>query len=276
MPNVDLVRPSRDGDQFHYLWAARRCLSLLSPETGLVAVSIEGPSSKELPTTSPELSGEELIDIAEYFGDENLAQATLVRYMQLKHSTRDANNEWTASGLEKTIRGFAKRYNELQAVLSADQLGKKFEFWFVTNRPIGAALKEAVKDAATASPPRHPLEHQKLERFAGLNGDALTAFYALLRLEDRQDGYWEQRNLLFQDISSYLPDSDVDAPTLLKELVTRKALSESEHNSAITKIDLLRALNTDEIHLFPARNLIAQVPDALWSRRTESHLFSEH
>ena len=32
---ASLVRPSRDGDQFHYLWAARRCLLLLSPEQGL-------------------------------------------------------------------------------------------------------------------------------------------------------------------------------------------------------------------------------------------------
>jgi hypothetical protein len=42
MSKTNLVRPSRDGDQFHYLWAARRCLRLLSAQSDLVAISIEG------------------------------------------------------------------------------------------------------------------------------------------------------------------------------------------------------------------------------------------
>jgi hypothetical protein len=29
MTSADLVRSSRDGDQFHYYWAARQCLKLL-------------------------------------------------------------------------------------------------------------------------------------------------------------------------------------------------------------------------------------------------------
>ena len=86
----DLTRPSRDGDQFHYLWAARRCLSLLAPQGDLVAIAIEGSSPQELPPESGPLSGEEVIDIAEYYGDEDLSRARLVRYMQLKHSSRRA------------------------------------------------------------------------------------------------------------------------------------------------------------------------------------------
>ena len=34
--------------------------------------------------------GEEVIDIVEYYGDEHLRRARLVRYMQLKHSSRHA------------------------------------------------------------------------------------------------------------------------------------------------------------------------------------------
>src|ERR1700682_1292805 len=101
MPPTNLVRPRRDGDQFHYLWAARRCLSLLMPQTELVAVTIEGPSPDELPAASAALAGEELIDIAEYYGDEDVRCAQLIRYMQLKHSTLHAAEAWTASGLEK-------------------------------------------------------------------------------------------------------------------------------------------------------------------------------
>ena len=37
MTSTDLVRSSRDGDQFHYHWAARQCLKLLHPGSGLGA-----------------------------------------------------------------------------------------------------------------------------------------------------------------------------------------------------------------------------------------------
>jgi hypothetical protein len=263
MSKTNLVRPSRDGDQFHYLWAARRCLNLLSPESGLVAVTIEGPSPDEQPSGPQIEAGEELIDIAEYFGSEDIKQAYLVRYMQLKHSTLHADDPWTASGLEKTIRGFAKRYAELEKVHTSAELASKLEFWFVTNRPISSDVTEAVVDAANQSTPRHSGELKKLETFTGVKGSDLADFCKLLRFEDRQDNYWDQRNILFQEVSGYLPDADVDAPTQLKELVTRRALSEGEKNPTITKIDVLRALKTDERQLFPAKSLIANVGDAV-------------
>ncbi|QGM99706.1 AVAST type 3 anti-phage nuclease/ATPase Avs3a [Methylocystis parvus] len=263
MPNTNLVRPSRDGDQFHYLWAARRCLKLLSADSGLVAVSIEGPSPSEQPGAGPVEAGEELIDVAEYFESEDIGQARLVRYMQLKHSTLHANDPWTASGLEKTIKGFARRYAELQKAHAQVGLAKKLEFCFVTNRPISTNVVETVADAAADAITRHPDELKKLQKFTGLAGSELAAFCKLLRFEDRQDGYWHQRNILFQEVSGYLPDADVDAPTQLKELVTRRALSEGEQNPTITKTDVLRALKTDEIHLFPAKCLIEDIRDAV-------------
>jgi hypothetical protein len=57
------VRASRDGDQFHYLWAARRCLRLLSATSGLVAITIEGASPSESSTGNAVEAGEELIDV---------------------------------------------------------------------------------------------------------------------------------------------------------------------------------------------------------------------
>lgn len=274
MANTNLVRPSRDGDQFHYLWAARRCLNLLSTESGLMAVSIEGPSLEEQAGASPIDAGEELIDVAEYFGSEEFERARLVRYMQLKHSTLHANDAWTASGLEKTIGGFAKRYGELKKAHPQAAFAGKLEFWFVTNRPISTDVAEAVADAAAGAASRHPAEYAKLQKFTGLAGSALEAFCGLIRFEDRQHGYWEQRNILFQEVSGYLPDADVDAPMQLKELVTRRALSESELNPTITKIDVLRALKTDESSLFPAVNLIAQIRNAV-TREQESQIIDQ-
>ena len=273
MSNTNLVRPSRDGDQFHYLWAARRCLKLLTPDENLVAVSIEGRSPGESSGVAPVTAGEMLIDIAEYFGSEDVRQARLVRYMQLKHSTLHATEPWTASGLEKTISGFAKRYIELKQAHAQSHIDTRLEFWFVTNRPISIAVAEAVADIASGASLRHPGELKKLENFTQLAGEALSQFCRLLRFEGCEAGYWEQRNILFQEVSGYLPDSDVDAPMQLKELVTRRALSESESNPTITKIDVLRALKTDEARLFPAPCLIKDVGSAL-ARAQESEIAS--
>lgn len=259
MPRVNLVRPSRDGDQFHYLWASRRCLQLLSTHNDIIAISIEGPSLGERANESPENAGEEVIDIAEYFGSEDFQEARLVRYMQLKHSTRHATEPWTASGLENTFTDFAKLYRERLQNSSVDVLAAKLQFWFVTNKPIGMDFAETVTDAAAGATPRHPKELRKLERFTELSGDSLAAFSKLLHFEDRQDDYWDQRNILFQDVQGYLPDGDVDGPLRLKELVTRRALTEGEKNPTITKMDVLRALGTDESMLFPAPCLIKPI-----------------
>src|SRR5688572_10760752 len=101
MSNNMLVRASRDGDQFHYLWAARRCLRLLSATSGLVAITIEGASPAEGASGHPVDAGEELIDVAEYYGSDDIARAKLVRYIQLKHSTLHASEPWPPGGLEK-------------------------------------------------------------------------------------------------------------------------------------------------------------------------------
>ena len=122
MSNNPEVRFSRDGDQFPYLWAARRCLRLLSPTDGLTAVTIEGASPREIENGRAVEAGEEQIDVGEYYGSETLREATRVRYIQLKHSTKNPTRPWPPGGLAKTIRGFAEKYRELQKVLYGRRL----------------------------------------------------------------------------------------------------------------------------------------------------------
>jgi hypothetical protein len=151
MSNSNLVRYSRDGDQFHYLWAARRCLPLLSHSSGLVAVSIEGASTSESDNAPAIEAGEELIDIAEYYGSENFERANSIKYYQLKHSTQYPDFPWTASGLENTLRGFAERYKSLCKKYSADQCQQKLHFYFVSNRPISTDILETVAEVAAGA-----------------------------------------------------------------------------------------------------------------------------
>lgn len=256
MATKHLVRTSRDGDRFHYLWAARRCLELLSSKSKLVAVVIEGASpSEDAPAPAVE-AGEELIDVAEYESSEDFAKASLVRYVQLKHSTLHADSPWTPSGLANTLNGFAQRFANLRTRHGSDRVKAMLRFSFVSNRPIDATLIQTVDEIAHGRPPSFPPMAAKLENILGLAGTDVAEFCALLKLQGSEDGLWEQRNILTQELSGYLPDADVDAPTQLIELVNKKALSESASNPAITKIDVLRALHTDEASLFPAPCLV--------------------
>ena len=274
MSNNLEVRPSRDGDQFHYLWAARRCLRLLSPTDGLNAITIEGASPREIENGGSVEAGEEQIDVAEYYGSEALSEATRVRYIQLKHSTKNPTRPWPPSGLEKTIRGFSERYQELQKCFVEGGFTTPIEFCFISNRPIRANFMEAVEDAAAGNTSRHPDTLEKLEEFTSLSGERLSAFCKVLRLEGEVDGYWLQRADLGRETNGYLPGNDVDAPVQLKDLVTRKALSESASNPHIMKMDILRVLGVQEDDIFPAPSRIESAQDAV-PRSQETDLVAQ-
>jgi hypothetical protein len=261
---VSLVRASRDGDQFHYLWAARRCLLLLAPATDLVAVAIEGASvisegGTESTPGNRATEVDEVIDVAEYFGSQDLDHASAVRYAQLKHSTLHENEHWPPSKLEKTLGRFADKFREIEKRLGANATQGRFTFAFISNRAVDPVFVEAVQDVAAERRSRHPALLKKLSRFTALRDERLVEFARALRLDNKETGYPHQRQTLGFEISAYLPDADSDAPIQLKELVTRKALSESAANNVITKYDVLRALGTDAGDLFPANSSVEQL-----------------
>lgn len=251
----DLVRASRDGDQFHYHWAARHCLSLLPGVSDLVAITIEGASAIEGPGSANE--GDELIDVGFYFGSERFEEARLVRYVQLKHSTKRVHEPWTASGLSKTLTGFSKRFTKLRATYAWDELKDKLHFAFTTNRPIDEKVIETLEDLAVERTTRHPSVAATMLGYANGLGRETANFFKLFSVEPGEPDLWNQRNLLFKDVRTFLAEGGSDAPLQLKELVTRKATTEYASNPSILRVDVLRALETDEADLRPAECLIA-------------------
>ncbi len=254
MTRPGLVRPSRDGDQFHYHWAARRCLELLPGGVDLVAVTIEGASAEAAGGSID--AGEELIDVGMYFGAEGHAEARLVRYIQLKHSTRRKLEPWTASGLKHTVQGFAKRYAELLQRYPVDDVERRFQFEFTTNRPIEPKVEQALAElAAGAAVHEHPDLRETFVGFTELDDATASLFFRLFSANGGEADLWAQRNLLTQDVSGYLADADSDAPVQLKELVTRKATTEFASDPSIRRHDVLRALKASDEQLQPAPRL---------------------
>ena len=84
-------------------------------------------------------AGDEVIDVGLYYGSEDVIAAKSIRYVQLKHSSRQAQVPWTASGLKGTIEGFAARFEKLEASLGLDALVSKVQFIFLTNRPMAVS-----------------------------------------------------------------------------------------------------------------------------------------
>ncbi|RYG89901.1 ATP-binding protein [Loktanella sp. IMCC34160] len=259
---LDPVRPSRAGDQFHYLWAARRSLRLLMPASDLVAISIEGVSDSETGELS-ETNGEEVIDVAEYFGSEELSKCNKVTYLQLKHSTLNVGKPWVLSDLKKTLVGFFKRYHAFRSGIE-DQKNQLVEFVFLTNRPVADwihTLLERVKSKRLL--PSDNKKWQQIKRYLSADDEAAYDFLGHFSIADSTDGYWEQRNILHQELTGYLPGPDQDGADQLLLLVTKKALPESAGNPSIRKEDVLRALKTDEERLFPAPCLIEDAAELL-------------
>lgn len=246
--DADLTRMSRDGDQFHYLRGARLALEMLPADSDLVMVTVEGVS-----TPDDIKEGLNVIDLALYYGASDPAQATKLRYRQFKHSTLHAATDWTASGLTKTLKGFAERYKKQSQTFGAEDIAARIRYEFETNRPVADEVKNALADLASG------IESDRsafLRSIVPLKGKALAAFAALVDILDRAPGFMAQRTGLVTDLRAYLPDNDQDAPIRLKDLVARKATSEFKTDPEITRHDVLTALDAGEGELFPAPCLI--------------------
>ena len=272
MSSTDLVRTSRDGDQFHYLWASRRALLLLQSDSKLKLITIEGVSSVELGDQHVS-DGEYVVDVAEYYGGESFATADSIKYYQLKHTTKSKETPFDPSKLRNTIKGFSDRYKALIEVIGKESAQAKLKFIFVSNRSINEGFHESIKQVALGHS-TNLTNQRKLELYTGLNGHNLSDFCKLITFDITADDYWEQRNILTSETATYLAGSDAHSPISLKELITRKALSESQNSSSINKIDVLRALNTNEDALFPVKNLIKIVENPI-QRKQEQQLTSQ-
>jgi hypothetical protein len=265
--STDLVRSSRDGDQFHYYWAARQCLKLLLPGSGLAAVSIEG-SSPEDPAAVGERAadgddadptGEYVVDIAEYYGDAAPDRASQIVYRQLKHSTEHADQPWTVSGLKKTLKGFGRRFSTLGEV--GPGIRDRVSFEFVSNRPVDDTVLRALGDISQGTSPASPKIAEYIRTHLGLSDDLAQQFCQQFRVDNRAPGLLRLAHLFKQDVGALLPGAPNDGPLRLKEDIARRATS-LETDLVVTAGAVLAALGASRDQLLPAPSLL-QEPEAV-------------
>lgn len=235
----NLVGYSRAGDEFHYRWAARRCLRMLSPNSKLTSVVIEG--SDDLNS-----AGEYVIDLTEYAVNQKVEH---IDYYQLKHTTVQKEKPFLLSDLQGTIEGFSKRFVEHDA--KGELENKVISFILVTNRALAGNFKNNVTAIAEGT----TVEKRFLatiKKYTTLESGKLQQFCSAIRIEDGHGDYQEQKNELRVELMRILYDAN---PNLQVEnitaLVRERVMPNS--NGKIVKEDILQRFGvSSERELYPA------------------------
>ncbi|HAO08425.1 MAG TPA: ATP-binding protein [Chryseobacterium sp.] len=250
----DLVAYSRAGDVFHYRWAARRCLSLIYPNSSLQSVVIEG--SKE-----DNKEGEYVIDVSEYYSTK--LDESFIKYYQLKHTTQQKDSPFVISDLKDTIEGFAKRFSQhLQEARIPN-----YSFYIVTNRAIEPTFKKNIICLAEGKKVNNRFL-QTIKKYTGLNSVNLSNFCSLLEFQDGEGDYNNQKNELRWELSQIFAGA-VDNALVenIVSLVHEKILPDS--NRIISREDILKRFGfSSEKELFPA--------PAIWETSEHIVIRKEH
>lgn len=273
------VRESRAGDDFHYLWAARRCLALTDPATGLRLVRLEGPSPIDVPDDDDLFLG---IDLIEYFGGESAADASRIVATQLKYSTLHPERAWSVARLcelrrrsnrsmanSSVIRRLADAWNGLTE-LRASEISVNL----VSNQPLDsnlaellAAVRTAAQSAATfgslvAEIPAHRENLSLLKKRTGLDSGKFVGFLRAIDLSGcGSEPRVFQRLRLVSGVGSIVLGSPSDLAGDLVELVRSTVLPEARSVVGLRGRDVLAQLgaSTDR-DLFPAPPKFDPVP----------------
>lgn len=252
MSDTDTLRASRDGDQFHYRWAARQTLQLLEPGTDLVLITIEGVAADGTEGSA----GVQVVDMAEYRGGSKITDATSVVYRQLKHSTERPGEDQTASDLKKTIAGFAKIFRDIRR--GYPDAIHKVEFELVSNRPVSSSVLRAIDVIASgevAADVKHEVRH--LRQYSGFGDDTeeQSTFFSRFKVDASAPNLLKLDALFHADVAGLLPGTLDFEHIQLKEIVESRATS-LETDLRITRGTVLAALRVDDDDLLPALNLI--------------------
>jgi hypothetical protein len=237
----ELVGYSRAGDVFHYLWAARRSLELIAPNSTLDAVVIEG-------STERKKAGEYVIDVSEYYKSD---EEKSIKYYQLKHSTVRTDSAFTISDFKGVINGFAKRFIQHHGNEVPPKDGACISFTIITNRKIDRTLKDNFCKLAHNENVT-PQFRKSIEKYTTLRGNMLAEFCGIFHFEDGHGDFKAQKEELRVEIAQLLAGSvDNELIDTIVALIQEKVLPNA--NNVVRKEDILKRFGiTSERELFPA------------------------
>lgn len=250
------VRASRDGDRFHYTWAATQLLRLLRSTSSLQQISIEG-----LGTNAPEEepAGAEVIDLVEYHGNAAGDFSELV-VRQFKHSTYASEQQMSRSDVLKILDKFGKIDQELRERYPDARIC----FSIVTNTPISIPAVDFIAEIAGSD--------SAVTRAAGTIDDEtihydLVSLCSRLELRGEEPSVTALRRGLEQGVHSYIADTDIRVSANLVDLVASRASTET--NGPIGQADVLAAFGCRQDEIAPAPSRLDTAPFLLRDSYTD-------
>ena len=143
--NIEKVRASRDGHEYHEAWTARKALQILLPNSDLTAIAVEGLSPADQSRASA--ATVEVADITMYFGgNPNFGEAAKTTLAQFKYSIADEDKNFRASNAKKTIEKFGTTYREYKKRYGVCAVEEKLNFQLITNQPISKSFLGACRE----------------------------------------------------------------------------------------------------------------------------------
>jgi hypothetical protein len=278
-PLASGARESNAGDDFHFLWASRRAVQLINPNSDLSRLVVEGVTPADLSevrATEDLLLG---VDLTEYYGGENFRTARQVIVSQLKYSTRHPHVAWTVGRLcasqknqASVIQRLAEIYCHFREFASQEEVLSKLSIQLVSNQPTATNVKETlqrVKRTTGENRSGRPLSLtvllrtlstreaavvRRLHQSSKLAAPELGVFLSVLSLESTGTESREiQRIRLIQDLGPSISYSPVARLRELYELIQREAQPGREQSPGLTSRDVLACLGVSNSYsLFPA------------------------
>lgn len=247
------VRASRDGDRFHYVWAASRLLRLLDPATRLRQVTVEGTGTA--PGES-EPDGSEVIDVMEYYGEPE-APFSKVVVTQLKHSTLHPDSHMGIAEVGAILKTFAV-LDSSTGQLRGDHPQAQIHFEIVTNRPIHPDVREALASIASGEAPTPESSAADLLGRIRADPDSAASLFRRTSVSGEVQSVAALRPSLDREVIGYTADPDLRVSAQLIELVAKRAGTEA--SGPIFLADVVAAFGARLDDLFPAPNLLEHVP----------------
>lgn len=265
---------SNAGDDFHLIWACKKLLQLLKPNSKLQAITVEGPAMEDAAILDDE-SKMYAIDLAEYYGGKDFDDAEQVVFSQLKYSAYQMEQPWTASNLcassnkqgnNSIIRRLADTY--LGFVQTQKNVEQKLVLKLVSNRSLqpnlSTHLNECIStlkkkrytrtaDLLKAISAECQIDIKKIYEASHLSS---TTFIVFLQVLDFQDCGTEIRSIHKAEIVQQLANwSIANVRNRYNDLIMHlrdMMLPEKPQGFSMDKEYVLAALGTSNNELFPA------------------------
>lgn len=226
---------SNAGDDFHILWATREMLRLLDANGDVTAVKVEGPPRDEIHAELGEHG-----QAADITLTRDTADGPVYRYLQLKHSASNPQDNWNWSRL-LTRRAKTKPLSSVLGKLAGLLKAVRFkgDFAIITNQPLSATVaKDVARLIAKGSEPA-PEDAElfgKLTKGLGLTAQQVVIFLKAWDLTGfASTSRLAMESEVIQRLAS-MADADArDDANLLQKRVATLMLPESRNDPAVTR-----------------------------------------